>query len=145
MSVLIRHSITALLLFTFVGTLFSLLFLTPHIEHMHGDCPLMAHEEVLCTMSASEHVTILRAFFESVLPSLLALVLASSLALTVIFSQKLRHDVLFERLRVRFRWLSWRLYNFEHRFLQALFASGILHPKLFSHSPVLIIGNKITN
>ena len=92
------------------------------------DCPLMAQEEVVCAMSAGEHLAAWKSLFLSILPSLLLLVtVAHVLAVGDLHQLRIRvfHIPIVRALRPLH--ISLRLYWY----LSILFARGILHPKLF--------------
>jgi hypothetical protein len=95
------------------------------------DCPLMAHEESLCPMTALHHVALLRMLFEAALPGVVTLVLVLGAAVFIGFMRMKQCWHIRYRLPVLFRWRTSVLSHFSCRQYQDLFASGILHPKLY--------------
>ena len=103
-------------------------------DHVHAvdtnDCPLMSHHDSPCLMTMSDHIAILHTIFETLLPTIVSLVLL--LGVLIVLP---RNYPDFYRLRFRWRifirWLTQITYTFTQRRFQDLFANGILNPKLF--------------
>ncbi len=83
-------------------------------------------------MSVFDHLGVLREAFGAALPSLATLVLALAGA-ALLPSLEVPRVLPLLRLHAHafLRWRQLVLYRFVYRPLQALFARGILHPKLF--------------
>lgn len=127
--------VTAALILAFLlGAMFVSLFHMSMGMDMHGgvgDCPFMAHEEVICPMDLADHLAAWKSVFQVAAPTIV-LLLAAAGALALVFSaaphlytRKLR------LIPVLYRQLRERIYAFSYRPLQELFSNGILHPKLF--------------
>jgi hypothetical protein len=118
-----------ILLFVMFGSLL-------HVEsgmNMDADtehCLFMNHDEVICSMSMSEHVTAWQSVFQTSSASsqllfiFVAFALAAALPPHIIAKRQVQRAILF-------RSLLEKTYTYSHRFLQDLFARGILHPKLY--------------
>ena len=132
--------ITGTILTIFLGLMFvSLFHLSGSMEMSYGmsgktDCPFMAHEEVVCSMSLSEHIGAWKAVFFTLIPSALTLLLAFGVAVLLtatkppyLLAKKLLHLLPIHWIRLR----RDVIYTYTLRSYQELFASGILHPKLF--------------
>lgn len=135
-----RFSIVQKMLWLVLTTVFlSVLFLslfqlpvnTDMTEKMSG-CPFMAHsEEVLCSMSAFDHITAWKSVFITIIPSFIVLLLALAIAGVVLTIAP--HLLRWAGYRKHFlsREVRDRVYTFSYRPLQEFFSNGILHPKLF--------------
>lgn len=95
-------------------------------------CPFMEHEEVLCGMNLAEHLSAWKTVFTVVMPTILLLATAITLTTFVYQAVYVRATTLrWTVLRVPWRCLRERVYTFVYRYLQELFARGVLHPKYF--------------
>lgn len=123
------------MLFLFVGAMFvSLFYMSTDMGAMENmsDCPFMSHEEVFCPMTLIDHIGAWKSVFLAVVPAfvLLTLVVVAVARVVAVLPLFLtwRHKpipiILYARLRER-------TYSYGKRPLQELFATGILHPKLF--------------
>lgn len=123
------------MLFLFVGVMFaSLFYMSADMGAMENmsDCPFMSHEETLCPMTLIDHIEAWKSVFLAVVPAFVLLVLVVAavsrvvavLPLFLIWRKKATPIILYARLRER-------TYSYGKRPLQELFATGILHPKLF--------------
>lgn len=123
---------TASLIITLLlGAMFVSLFHMSGSMDAHGgmsDCPFMVHEEAICPMNLSDHLSAWKSAFLAVMPAIvLLLVGALGFALVAPF-------LLLQRLQpipIQKRELRERTYSFSYRPLQELFSNGILHPKIF--------------
>lgn len=102
------------------------------MDDMHSgkvDCPFMAHQEAICPMDLSDHISALQSVFTATLPEIITLytfvVFAVAMRLPSWLVPK-RSDRL-----ILYRQLRERTYTFPARVLQEIFARGILHPKLY--------------
>ena len=129
--------ITAGIILTFLmGAMFVSLFHVPASMDMSGgmgmsDCPFMSHDEVLCSMSYTDHLSAWKTAFLAISPTLTLLLLAvgavalvASVAPNLLFKPRYSIPILH-------RYIQERIYTFSYRPLQELFSAGILHPKLF--------------
>ena len=96
-----------------------------------SDCPFMSHDEVLCSMSFTDHISAWKTAFLAVSPTLTlllltvgAVALVASVAPNLLFKPRYAIPILH-------RYIQERTYTFSYRPLQELFSQGILHPKLF--------------
>jgi hypothetical protein len=123
---------TAILMILFLGGMFGgLLHMSSSMDMGMSDCPFMSSGEVLCSMNPTEHISAWKSAFYSVIPTLTLLVLAAGVAALV---ASVAPNLLLKRRYVEpilRSYLQERIYTFFYRPLQELFASGILHPKLF--------------
>ena len=127
----------SIVLLLLVGTMTTSLFLMSadmSMSHGMGDCPFMAYEEVLCPMNLMDHIAAWKSAFLATVPATFLLL---SLVSVVTFTS----NFLSFLLRTQRRSVSqsaWqireRTYRFCRRFLQDMFARGILHPKRFRRS-----------
>ena len=94
-------------------------------------CPFMTHEATLCTMSIFDHFGAWKSAFLAIVP-IFTLILSALAGAIILFAQA---PNLLAQQRYRTpplpKYLVERTYSFSYRPLQELFASGILHPKLF--------------
>jgi hypothetical protein len=104
-----------------------------HQHHENGhDCPFMMHEETLCDMTVLDHLSLIRNWFEALLPSILILTIVA-IAAVVKIPHVLANDYVLQTLiRTHVRWRQKLLTKYEYRSLSTLFARGILHGKPFS-------------
>ena len=128
--------LSGLILTLFLGTMFMGLFHVSSTMDMSGgmgmsDCPFMSHDEVLCSMSFTDHLSAWKTAFLAVSPTLTLLILAAgavalvaSVAPNLLFKQNHAIPILRKHIQER-------VYTFSYRPLQELFSAGILHPKLF--------------
>ena len=126
--------IASLILTFLLGAMFVSLFHMSMGMDMTGgmtDCPFMAHEEVICPMNLADHIGAWKSAFLAVTPTLVLLFFAAGAVAFVasvaphLFALKCRLiPILHKQLRER-------TYAFSYRPLQELFASGILHSKVF--------------
>lgn len=101
------------------------------IAHHGSNCPFMNHEESLCPMSVFDHLSVLRTIFESVLPGLATISLTLPVLLIFYpFLLKTRAPVKLKSY-TQFKQRLYLLNNYYYKLHQALFARGILNPKLF--------------
>lgn len=118
-----------------LGTMFIGLFHMSMGTDMSGgmtDCPFMVHEEVICPMNLADHMEAWQSVFLSVAPTLTSLLALAGL--TVLLASAAPN--LLQRIRyfsppLLQAELKPRNYTYWYRPLQELFASGILHPKLY--------------
>ena len=82
-------------------------------------------------MNPTDHISAWKSAFHSVIPTLTLLVLAAGVVASV---ASVAPNLLLKRRYaepILRNYIQTRTYTFFHRPLQELFASGILHPKLF--------------
>jgi hypothetical protein len=92
-----------------------------------SDCPFTAHDNVICGMSFTNHISVWKTTFLSVLPTLTLLLIAAGTAILIVFfNPRLKYSTLRS-----FIYIKEYTYTFTYRPLQDLFSQGILHPKLF--------------
>jgi hypothetical protein len=124
---------TTILVFL-LSTMFFSLFQMSMVTDMSAgmtDCPFMAHEEVICPMNLAEHIGAWKSVFVSVTPTLTLLLAVTGVAVLVAsVAPNLLQGIRYSPPPL-YSWLRERSYNFSYRPLQDLFASGILHPKLY--------------
>lgn len=123
----------AILITIVTGTMFLSLFHMSLGMDMTGgmtDCLLASHEEVICPMDIADHLGAWKSMFLSTIPTVL-LLLAGALLVTAITTAPHLLVGGMRLLVVYFIQPSVRTYTHCYRALQELFASGILHPKLF--------------
>ncbi|MCA9367835.1 hypothetical protein KC887_06280 [Candidatus Kaiserbacteria bacterium] len=118
-----------------LGAMFVSLFVMSAGMDMSGsmtDCPFMAHEQVLCPMNLVEHIAAWKAAFTLVLPILyillgLGVVLVGLPSLAPHLLHQVKLWTLHQSPTARpTKWITYPV-----RAYQELFASGVLHPKLF--------------
>lgn len=123
-----------MLLVFFLGTMFFSLFHVSSGMEMSGgmsDCPFMSHDEVLCSMTLTDHLSAWKTAFLSISPTLTMLMLTVGAVALVV---SVAPNLLFKRrhfIPIPNRLVRERTYSFSYRPLQELFSNGILHPKLF--------------
>jgi hypothetical protein len=121
----------AALIMIVTGTMFLGLFhVSMNMADRMTDCPFMLHSDGLCPMSIAEHLGAWKSFFLSTAPTTIILLVGALLVSAVVFAPHLFVDStkLLAAGGIRLRA---RRYRHSYRPLQELFASGILHPKLF--------------
>ena len=102
------------------------------MSHGHGmsDCPFMAHGEVVCAMSVSDHLSAWKGALLGVAPTIVSLLTTAAVAFvlaTVLFFDTSQRRIVSTPL-----WqLRERTYTFIYRSLQELFSDGILHTRVF--------------
>lgn len=127
--------IIASLVFTFLlGAMFVSFFhmsMGMNMTDGMSDCPFMAHEKVICSMSITDHIGAWKSAFLAVTPTLVLLLSAAG-AVAFVASVAPHLFALKRRLiPILHKQLRERTYTFSYRPLQDLFSSGILHPKVF--------------
>lgn len=123
----------------FLGLMFiSLFHVSGNMDRSHSisgaaGCPFMAHEEVLCSMSLSEHIGAWKTVFSNLITPTFTLLLTLSVAvlLTATKPPHLLIKRLLQSTHICWRQLQCSTYTYTVRPWQELFSSGILHPKLF--------------
>lgn len=127
-------TITSVLMLFLLGAMFATLFaLSSGMNMADGmtHCPFMAHEEVLCTMHLGEHIEAWKSTFLATTTTIVTLLGAAS---AVAWFATLPPNLLRRLRRISEQisiYIRERTYTFSYRPLQELFASGILHPKVF--------------
>ncbi len=98
----------------------------------HSDCPFMHHGESICPMTTLDHISVLRALFESSLPTFvtLVIVLGSTALVALVFLRRRPLSLL--HAHAILRWRQTVTYSFVFRFYQSLLARGIIQPKVFA-------------
>ncbi|MDC1205654.1 hypothetical protein N8083_02290 [Candidatus Pacebacteria bacterium] len=132
----ITKILSAILLVLFLGTMFFSLFHVSSGMEMSGtmgmsDCPFMSHEEVLCSMNFTDHISAWKTAFLSITPTLTILLLAAG---TIALIASIAPNLLLKpryAIPILRKHIQERTYTFSYRPLQELFSNGILHPKLF--------------
>jgi len=95
------------------------------------DCPFMTHQEVMCAMDVSEHISAWKEAFLAVTPVILLLIIATGAVASLgkliptFFPRKL------STIYICYRHYQKRTHPHTYRPLQELFSNGILQPKLF--------------
>lgn len=115
-------------------SLFPMLGTVTASHQMSGanDCPFMTGQEVLCAMNLNEHIGAWKAVFATALPAVFTLFLVLSVAVLIAATAPhLLRKPTFYRIPIQPYLLSYDRYSHSIRQFQELFASGILHPKLF--------------
>lgn len=130
-----NKTLWAVMTIIFFGVMFLSLFPMFTDMNMSGgmssDCPFMSHEEVICSMSAFDHLSAWKSAFIVTLPSLTLLLLVAIAFVTIVsVAPNLLHRQRYRNGPVT-RSVHERTYTFSYRPLQELFSNGILHPKLF--------------
>lgn len=131
----LAHKLIASLIFLSLGSILfvSLGGLNHHqatLSH-EVDCPFMSHEDTICPMSSFDHISIIRSLLETTRPDIFEFFAVGAMA--VLYLSITRPDYsLNQKTKVFMRWRQLIVYRFFQRAHQALLASGILHPKLFS-------------
>lgn len=127
-------TLASFLIFFVLGTMgVSLFYMSTDMnmaENM-SDCPLMTRGESLCPMDLIDHIAAWQQIFQAVTPTLTLLMLA---VVAVILVSTIAPHKLIPKLRPPRICLSYsppNTYTYWLRPFQELFASGILHPKLF--------------
>lgn len=127
-------AIAALILAFLLGTMFVGLFhMSTGMDMAAGmsDCPFMSHEEVWCPMNLADHLGAWKSIYLAIVPSVaLLFAVAGAVAIAILIVPSLFAQR-YKPIPIRYRFLRERVYTYSYRPLQELFASGILHPKLF--------------
>jgi hypothetical protein len=130
--------LAGMILSLFLGLMFVSLF------HMSGsmdmsvgmsDCPFMTHEEVLCPMNLSDHITAWKSVFFTLIPPTITMLLVLGLAVFIVsittrYIRKLNRHWISILILVKWRQLKNEIHSYFYRSHQELFARGILNPKL---------------
>lgn len=123
------------ILCVFLGVLLlSILEMSGHntASHSSAHCPLMAHEQVICTMSLSDHISAWKAVFTNAVVSVLTVVTTLGItALALVAAPHLVPVRLSYYICIHWQQLRTRTYAYTLRSHQELFSRGLLHPKLF--------------
>jgi len=125
--------LAGLLLLFLLGTMFTSLFHMTHMDMSMGmvDCPFMMPGEGICPMDLAEHVGAWKTAFQSVIPTLVLLLVSAGMAtLVASVAPNLLRRVLYFLPPPHSR-LPMQIYTFSHRPLQELFSNGILNPKVY--------------
>ena len=129
LGVLILLSLLSMVLF---GIVFSLKNTHEHAMSGMIDCPFMTHEDTLCPMTAFAHLSILRTYYELLIPSVALLVITSLIFYTFID----RHTLLLSLLRARIRHImrieKRILYTFSYKLYEKLCSRGVMHSKVYA-------------
>lgn len=120
-----------LILAFLLGAMFVSLFHVSGGMNMSGgmtDCPFMVHEEAVCAMNLTDHMSAWKSVFFVTVSTIVLLIIAV-VCITLLAPNLLRR-ILYTSPPTLV-WLQTRIYTFTYRPLQELFSNGILHPKVF--------------
>lgn len=130
--------LSGLILSLFLGLMFVSLFNMAGAMNMShdmstiSDCPFMSHQEVLCAMSINEHISMWKSLTLTLVPSTFTVVLAlGAVLLIATAAPHLVRSRLLHPYPMYWRQIIETTYSYTIRPHQELFASGLLHPKLF--------------
>ena len=112
-------NITILTAFIFVAV-FGVMGLAPDHQHEPG-CPFMPGEQAICPMGLLEHITSWKNIFAVLLPSVLLILLLTSLAVNL--------KLYLLKLLFAFQRFKLQVPHFSLNLFQELFSQGILNPK----------------